>query len=192
MCTYAREKKEKTVKLNDCALFKCQKNSKAPATQHGYLNAETNFNINEHSKKGYNIGLACSLSNIIVIDCDVDETREFNGLKLLEELENKLGKLPKTLTQSTPRGGKHYFFTDNGIVNPVGKIGNSIDIKHKGYVLIEPSKINDKAYKFIDGVDKNGNLIIEHLPKEWIEFLNKSKSVSEMPIIKPITKPLDF
>lgn len=155
-------------------LFPCQKNSKIPATKCGFWDADLNFDIDKYSKKGYNIGLACQRSKIIALDCDVDEKRGLNGLKSLEELEIKLGKLPKTLTQSTPRGGRHYFFTDNGIVNPVGKIGSDIDVKYKGYVLIEPSKIDDKSYKFTDGVDKNGNFIIKNLPEEWVKFLNKT------------------
>ncbi len=183
----------KTITLNDCALFKCQKNGKAPATQNGFWDGKINFNVNEYSSKGFNIGLACNLSNIIVIDCDVDKARGLNGLKSLEELESRLGKLPKTLTQSTPRGGRHYFFTDERLTNPVGKIGNDIDVKYKGYVLIEPSKIDDKAYKFIDGVDENGNFIIENLPEEWVKFLNKAVPASEIPTIKlTIKKPEDF
>lgn len=160
-------------KLSELSLFPCKPNSKIPATQHGFWDAEINFDIVEHSSRGFNISLACCKSNIIVLDCDIDETRGLNGLKTLEEQENKLGKLSKTLTQSTPRGGKHYFFTDKGITNPIGKIGKDVDVKYNGYVLIEPSKIDDKFYKFTEGLDDNGNLIIADLPQKWIDFINK-------------------
>lgn len=163
----------KIKKMNEFALFQCKQNSKSPATPNGFKNAKINFDVENCTAKGFNVGLACEISNIIVIDCDVDETRGLNGLKLLEELENKLGKLPKTLTQSTPSGGRHYFFSDEKIINPVGKIGNSIDVKFRGYVLIEPSKIDNKSYRFVDGIDENGDFIIADLPEKWVEFLNK-------------------
>ena len=163
----------KKTKLNELSLIPCVPNTKIPATKNGFWDGKFNFNVDEYSKKGFNIGLAWILSSIIVIDCDVDEERGLNGLKSLEELENKLGKLPKTLTQSTPRGGRHYFFTNVGTINPIGKIGNDIDIKYRGHVLIEPSKIDGKPYKFIDGVNENGDFTIAHLPEPWLEFLNK-------------------
>lgn len=163
----------KILNLSELLLFQCKPNSKIPATSNGFKNAKINFDIKSCVANGFNVGLACEMSNIIVLDCDVDEARGLNGLKTLENLEKELGKLPNTLIQTTPRGGKHYFFSNKGITNPIGKICKDIDVKYNGYILIEPSKINSKAYKFIDGIDKNGEFIIADLPEKWVEFLNK-------------------
>ncbi|MDD3571184.1 MAG: bifunctional DNA primase/polymerase [Lachnospiraceae bacterium] len=116
------------------------------------------------------------MSGLIVLDCDVDETRGLNGIETLEKLKLELGPLPATLTQKTPRTGRHSIFSSRGICSPRGKIGNDIDVKYRGYVMISPSSIDGKRYEIVDGVDENGNFIIAELPKPWIEYLEKSPS----------------
>lgn len=160
----------------DFALFPCKNNEKIPATSHGYYDAEFNFDIEKHYAQGFNIALACAKSNLIVLDCDVDDTKDYNGHETLQQLETQLGELPKTLTQSTPRGGRHYIFSAKGICNPIGKIGKDIDVKYNGYILIEPSSINSKPYKFIDGINKDGDVAISELPQSWIDYINKPNS----------------
>ena len=70
-------------------------------------------------KDNYNIGLVGDKNGLIFIDCDVDAKRNLNGLETIQKLEKILGSLPNTLTQSTPRGGKHLIFKDNGIIKPI-------------------------------------------------------------------------
>lgn len=168
----------KNLKLQDnwknFATFAIKGNTKIPATKNGFKDAKFGHDVQKLIMQGYNIGLACAMSNLIVIDCDVDEAKGYNGLQVLAEKEKDLGKLPKTLTQKTPRGGKHFIFSAKKIHSPVGKVGESIDIKFQGYVLIAPSSINGKSYEIIDGIDENGNFIIADLPDNWITFLNKS------------------
>lgn len=159
--------------LKNYALFRCKQNSKQPYTIHGFKDAQFNFDIESHVADGFNIGLACEMSGLIVLDCDIDTIKGFNGVNTIKELELKLGSLPKTLTQLTPRGGKHYFFSSKGINNPIGKIGKDIDVKYRGYVLIEPSALQGKLYKFIDGIDENNNIVIAELPNKWLNFINK-------------------
>lgn len=161
---------------SDFALFPCKSNEKIPATSHGYYDAKVNFDIKKHRAQGYNIALACAKSNLIVLDCDVDEAKGYNGLETLQQLEAQLGILPKTLTQSTPRGGRHYIFSANGICNPIGKMGSDIDVKYNGYILIEPSSIDGKPYKFIDGINEDGDVTISELPQRWIDYINKPNS----------------
>ena len=163
----------------DFALFPCKNNEKIPATSHGYYDAKFNFDIKKHYAQGYNIALACAKSNLIVLDCDVDESKGYNGLETLQQLEVQLGKLPKTLTQSTPRGGRHYIFSANCVCDPIGKIGKDIDVKYNGYILIEPSSINGKSYKLIDGISENGNMAISELPQSWINYINKPNSIKK-------------
>ena len=157
----------------DFAVFPCKPNTKIPATKNGFKDAKFNQDVMQIAKQGYNIGLALSMSNLICLDCDVDESKGYNGLQTLAEKEKELGKLPETLTQETPRGGKHYIFSSKGITNPRGKIGKDIDIKHNGYVMVMPSKINSKEYMIIKGYDENINFIIADLPKVWLDYINK-------------------
>ena len=156
------------------ATFAIKGNTKIPATKNGFKDAKFGHDVQKLIMQGNNIGLACAMSNLIVIDCDVDEAKGYNGLQVLAEKENELGQLPKTLTQKTPRGGKHFIFSAKGITNPIGKIGKDIDIKSNGYVLISPSSINGKYYEIINGIDENGNFILAELPMAWLNYLNKS------------------
>lgn len=155
------------------ALFRCKQNQKVPATKHGYYDARKNLDINELIKPNFNVAIACRLSNIFVLDLDVDLKKGLNGIETIANLEIQLGKLPLTLTQTTPRGGLHFIFSDEGIINPIGKIGKDCDIRWNGYILCEPSSINGKSYRFINGIDENGNFIIAKLPQKWLNYINK-------------------
>ena len=153
--------------------FPCKLNNKIPATAHGYKDAQIGQDVESMVAQGYNVGLDCAGSGLIVLDLDFHK-EDSNPIKEIEELESKLGKLPRTLTQKTAsRKGCHLLFWAKGITNPKGKLSPNIDIKYNGYILIAPSKINGKQYKIIDGVDENGNFIIAELPQEWIDDINK-------------------
>ena len=121
------------------------------------------------------MAIACKLSGILVLDLDVDLERGLNGIETIQLLEQKLGKLPLTLTQRTPRGGMHLIFSDEGIVQPIGKIEKDCDVKWNGYILCEPSSINGKTYKFTNGIDEKGNITIAKLPQAWLNYLNKTR-----------------
>ena len=124
------------------ATFPCKQNTKIPATTRGFKDAQFNQDVLEFERLGYNVGLALEPSNLIAIDCDVDRSKGYNGLETLAKLEEKLGKLPTTLTQETPRGGKHFIFSSSGIINPIGKIGKDIDpLEHKIYKNIDIERL---------------------------------------------------
>ncbi len=155
------------------ATFPCKGNSKQPATRNGFKDAQFGQDVATIVQHGFNVGLSCITSGLIVIDCDIDEVRGYNGLANLEQLESELGKLPKTLTQQTPRGGKHFIFSSKGVISPRGKLAKDIDLKANGYIMISPSSINGRQYEIIDGVDENGNFIIAELPQAWLDYINK-------------------
>ena len=151
----------------------CKLGTKIPATPKGFKDAQQNDVLNL-AKAGYNVGLACEASNLIAIDCDYDPSRGYDGEVRLHELELKYGKLPRTLTQTTPRGGKHYIFSANGIVNPIGKLCQDIDIKYRGYLMIWPSVVNGVQYQFTDGID-DGIFQIAELPQQWLDKINQPR-----------------
>lgn len=156
----------------DFAIFPCVPKEKYPATKNGFYDAKFGQDVMSFINRGYNVAMACEMSNVIVIDLDCHKDED-TPEQDLQPLEAKLGKLPRTLTQSTARGnGKHLIFSSKGIVKPIGGIGNYIDIKWNGYCMISPSIFKGKQYEVIDGVDNNGKAILAELPQTWVDYLN--------------------
>ena len=160
--------------LTKFAIFPCLAEQKIPATKHGFKDAKFGQDAEDFIRKGYNIGVACEKSGIVVIDVDYHDANS-TAMDDIEELEGKLNtKLPHTLTQSTPNGnGKHLIFSSRGIINPRGKIGKYCDVKSNGYIMFTPSVVNGKQYKIIDGIDSDGKFIISTLPQPWLDYINR-------------------
>ena len=156
------------------AIFPCKPNDKKPATRQGFKDAKFGQDFMALIEQGYNVAVACAMSNIIVLDLDYHDensTVEEDLKKLEVELNSKL---PRTLIQSTASGnGKHLIFSANGITNPIGRIGKFCDVKYNGYVIIAPSVINGRQYQIVDGIDENGKFIIADLPQAWLDYINK-------------------
>ena len=80
-------------------------------------------------------------SGLFVIDVDVKGGAP--GLKSLAALEKECGKLPDTLSQTTPSGGIHFLFEypkDVKLGNSIGKLGKGIDTRGEGgYIIVAPS-----------------------------------------------------
>lgn len=72
---------------------------KIPATRNGFKDARFGQDVTAMLNAGYNIAMYNKAAKNITLDCDFDETKGYNGIKALEQLETKLGKLPRTLTQ---------------------------------------------------------------------------------------------
>lgn len=170
-----QQKLEQLLSKQLCAYqtIRCKLGTKIPATKNGFKDAQQNDVLNLVGA-GYNVGLACEASNLIAIDCDYDVARGYDGESTLRGLESKLGKLPQTLTQTTPRGGKHYIFSAKGIVNPIGKLSKDIDIKYRGYLMIWPSTVNGVQYQFTDGIE-GGCFQIAELPQKWLDKINQPR-----------------
>lgn len=83
---------------------------------------------------------------------DIDRKNGKDGYIALAALEAVRGKLPPTLTASTPSGGEHrYFACSETIPCSTSKIGDGLDIKGaNGYILAPPSVIEGKPYAWSD------------------------------------------
>ena len=92
-------------------------------TSHGITDPQT-ITI---SKKNW--GVNCGLSGLFVIDVDVKPGKD--GLNELNTLEEHYGKLPETLTVSTPSGGRHLYFRGRG-KSTVGVLAPSVDTRSVG------------------------------------------------------------
>lgn len=157
-------------------LLPLRKNGKIPFLPDGHLGALTENNIYDFRAHGYNVGLSLPLAHLSCIDVDENHGDDCHGLDELDELENELGKLPRTLTQRTPNGGIHLIFSDDGVCeHPVGKLSPSIDFKRQGYIVIYPSVIDGKQYEIIDTGCDNG-FYIAKLPQKYLDKVNKASN----------------
>ena len=61
-------------------------------------------------------------------------------------------ELPETLQQRSARGGTHYIFRSPPDAEYPGILGEGVDIKHKGYILLEPSTFEAVAYSWMNDI----------------------------------------
>ena len=125
-----------------CRKPNCTSSGKHPLTRHGLKDATTDKAIISQwwSKWSYaNIGIVTGkVSRLVVLDIDTDK----GGYESLQDLIDLHERLPKTLSQITGSGGKHYLFKypDEQVGNSVSKLGKGIDIRGDGgYIVAAPS-----------------------------------------------------
>ncbi len=117
----------------------CLPRLKLPACTHGYRDATTDREKIARwwsALPSANLGMACAPSGIVVIDVDPRS----GGDRTLAALEAQLGTLPETVEARTggPDGGRHLLFrAPHGRL--VGNLGDGLDVKHEGYILVAPS-----------------------------------------------------
>ncbi|CAM3430918.1 bifunctional DNA primase/polymerase [Stackebrandtia soli] len=88
-------------------------------------------------------------SGTVVVDVD---PRSGGAATLAELLA--AGLLPPTLTARTGSGGVHLYYAHPGgtIRSGAGALGPGVDVKaDKGYVVVPPSRIGERAYVWADG-----------------------------------------
>jgi hypothetical protein len=122
-------------------VFPCRPREKAPATPNGLKDAKRDeAAIRAAWGKHPDLNLAVRTgkeSGIVVLDVDGDD-----GFDSLASLEEQHGKLPRTASVTTPRGGQHFYFAHPGveIKNTAGYPGMGLDVRGDGgYVLAPPS-----------------------------------------------------
>ena len=126
------------------AVFPVRPN-KAPYTKNGCKDAKKDPGAikawwNRFPDAG--IGIATgSISNLIVIDEDVDAEKDLDGYKEVRKWEAENEALPETVTSITGRGGYHlyYKYEGNDIGNRAGLLPG-VDVRGEGgYVIAPPS-----------------------------------------------------
>lgn len=89
-----------------------------------------------------NIGLHLAASGLVAVDAD--SYKPDCGFSAFMQGRD----MPETLVQKSARGGAHYIFlAEEGEEFP-GKLCDGVDIKHKGYILLEPSTFEGGVYEF--------------------------------------------
>jgi len=129
-------------------IFPVEQNSKLPAKREtgvrlSYQEATDDLNALVPYFERYpnaNLGLNLIESGLVCIDVDDYKT----DCKFQEFMIGK--EMPPTLVQKSASGGTHYLFRADQVEQFPGEMCSQVDIKHKGYILIEPSKIDGKAY----------------------------------------------
>ena len=127
------------------AVFPCSARTKKPLTPHGCKDAKKDVGaIRAWWTKwpDASVGVATgSISNLIVIDEDLDEEKGLNGYEEVSTWERINGALPETVLCITGRGGYHlyYKYEGNDIRNRAG-ILDGVDVRGEGgYVIAPPS-----------------------------------------------------
>ncbi len=103
-----------------------------------------------------NIGIACGLSRLAVIDLDVHNP-EANGPEAWRDLKLAFGFEDATVISLTPSGGQHHVFAiPPGLVitNSRGQLPAGIDIRADGGQFVAPpSVVNGRLYQWEFGPD---------------------------------------
>src|SRR5215472_3052695 len=125
-------------------VFPCSPGSKRPALRESWQDIATTDPGQIRSwwaREAYNIGIACGPSSLVVIDLDVDASRDppegpdgpGSGAASLELLCQARGqRYPDgTYTVDTPSGGCHLYFSAPAtpVRNSAGRLGPLIDIR---------------------------------------------------------------
>ena len=161
----------KGLTLRECAcdyaerglyVLPCQ--GKAPLIKHGVNGASNDpARVRRWWRRwpDANVGIACALSELVVLDVD----DRHDGFATLDELESSLGELPLVPTSHT-KDGLHHFFLDPGI-KLKGRTG--IDVIYHGYVLAPPSvHPSGWIYEWVFDFDEHP---LSALPRPWLEIL---------------------
>lgn len=135
------------------AVFPVSQNTKKPLTPHGCKDAKKAIGPIQAWWTKWpeaSIGIATgSISNLVVIDEDVDEDRGLNGIQSVREWEKINGELPETAMAITGRGGSHmyYYYTGTDIKNRAG-ILEGVDVRGEGGYVIAPPSIHPNGTEY--------------------------------------------
>jgi hypothetical protein len=81
-------------------------------------------------------------SDLVVVDVESVAKGGVDGFAALADLQRQHGRLPPTLTASTPTGGMHLYFRHPGgrVKNTAGELGRGLDVRgDDGMVMAPPS-----------------------------------------------------
>lgn len=166
-----------------CGKTDCSSPGKHP---HGLLarNGEHAATTNESTIRSWferipnlNIGIQLSSSGLAAIDVDPRN----GGAFTLEAIEARHGKLKTETVQQTGGGGQHYVFSYSVNQQLPGTLGNGIDVKHNGFIVVEPSRHSSGvAYAWEEGGDPRDGVALSPLP-DWLRDMAWSRTTPDAP-----------
>ncbi len=119
------------------SVFPLKPGAKTPATAHGFLDAVTDraaVDAWAQALPDCNWGVACGVSNLVVVDLDPR-----NGA-----LEGQLDELPASFTVRTGGGGWHVYF--RGQCKGRTGLMPGVDLQSSGKYVVLPGSVTDSAY----------------------------------------------
>lgn len=148
--------------------------SKSTLSYHGFADATNDisklaklFNSQWAYEKGKGkawVALYPGSINAIVLDIDVKDGK--NGFEVIEDLEARYGRLPRTTTVKTMSGGAHLWFkspTNEPIQNSQLGPSNDIDVRSYGGYVVAPG---NPGYTTEIPFEE-----MAMLPKAWLDLL---------------------
>jgi len=132
--------------------------SKAPACEHGFLDASTDATIIKdwwRHDPNFNIGIRTgTTSKLFAVDVD-----GLDAEAALAALEHENGDLPPTVEAITARGRHIYFqMPDTTIPCSSGKIAAGIDVKADGGYTLAPPSMHPTGKRYCWSVDSASEL----------------------------------
>lgn len=97
------------------------------------------------------IAIACEPSHLVVLDCDPRNGGNETLANLRQADPAFAEALDATVQVETQGGGKHFYFAAEVGASYAGKLGDGLDIKHRGYVVAPPSKGITGSYRWTEG-----------------------------------------
>ena len=182
------------------AVFPLVANTKTPATTNGFKDATTDQNqIKQWFSAAHNIGIATGKGLLVL---DIDRKHGKDGGEVLASIERENGKLPATLTATTPSGGEHLYYSypvDVAIqsrANICKEHGEGLDIRADGgYIVAPPShteaSADPKGKTATGDYAWSNTLPVAELPAEWLELLRTKERTRPAPEPRTYTPDSD-
>ena len=136
-----------------------------------------------------NWGLPANENNLFILDCDRHDP-EKDGVENFDKLLKDLNITNwLTICQHTPSGGMHYLYKSDDDLKDVLNDSNvfadylGIDLRTRGYIVVEPSQTQKGIYQFEYNEEVNE---IPHDLKQYIlENTNTKSNIKKEPYEKP-------
>lgn len=168
------------------AVFPVSQKSKKPLTPHGCKDAKKDPGAIRFWWKKYpdaSIGVATgSISNLIVIDEDIDEDKGIDGTHQMLLWERENGDLPETISVITGRGGSHRYYKYEGKdqKNRAGII-EGVDVRGEGGYVIAPPSVhpNGTMYEWENDPSETTIAEVDETVKKFLETGEAPNNIRE-------------
>ena len=149
------------------------------------------------NSKNCNFGIPATPNDLFILDLDVHDENK-NGVENFKRLLSDIFNIPfdidiseicDTLIQQTPSGGIHIIYKSDDELKDVLNGANvfkdylGIDVRTQGFIVAEPSTINNKPYKFLN------NTTPQPMPQELKNFILENATLKTDIKKEPYKKP---
>jgi hypothetical protein len=135
-------------------VFPCVPGAKNPLTPHGFKDGSSDpATIVAWWEANPRANVAIATDGLVVIDVDVDAEKGRPDNPWLAEHPDRLAELEAAPHASTPRGGRHYIFRQDGdqVRCSVDQLAPHVDVRADGgYLLVAPSRTECGEYVFLN------------------------------------------